>query len=568
MRKLLVLALSAVVFLMPLPKVMACASGAYEFVQSIEEIARYDLIVAATVHDIDDAAVGEILQVDRYFKGSGGEFLVRMPYGPALQAATHVRWYDTGCHYDGRTDPPRRINDFGYLGLWLNSNGTVGVGLMYSPEDGFVVFYREGDGGVALPVNEFEQLLLQLSEQTQATEPQSKPYPLMRFLNITTESGERYRLNPDRSVTWLDPEKRPFAISDDGSHVVFRLDDGLLGLQYLATSKKPIAPWLHEQENGASDEDNWSNTARGLAGYGWMHTVPGLYAQFSPNSDFAAVQDKTRLAVYLLSSVIGGEFSVGYGHRMVVREVAGFDATWRTSEEQLPLVWSANSTAIAYQDSHGIWLWNFIEQAEPQLVVEAQDGQELLDLSASGRYLRFGQPGDWTLLDLQTGDSWKDSLITPDESRLVHFVSDRPEDVDQRQRLRQCSLPLISFPLVVVQSPHTGVSSEEPPQEVFWHERDLLGLVYRYGFQSIRWSYALEDVFCDLWICFGVNTPEIRAFAYDSRYRQQAFAFEDTRIGFDLREKDDYYDSIDLSEYLDSPIVDLEWGQPIFYEGR
>ena len=23
-----------------------------------------------------------------------------------------------------------------------------------------------------------------------------------------------------------------------------------------------------------------------------------------------------------------------------------------------------------------------------------------------------------------------------------------------------------------------------------------------------------------------------------------------------------------LSEHLDSPIVDLEWGQPIFYEGR
>lgn len=547
--------------------VLACAGGGFENTLSKEEIAAFDYVVAATVHDVDDAGVGHILKVDRYLKGSGGEFLVRMPYGPGLQAATHVRRYDTGCHYDGRREPPLRINDFAYLGLWSNSNGTVSVGLKYRPKDGVVTFYQKGEGVRTLQVHELEQLLLQFSEQTEATEPQSNPYPLMRFLKITTESGERYRLNPDRSVSWIDPEKYPYATSNDGSHVVFRLDDGMLGFQYLATRKKQIAPWLREEQTEVLESAR-SNLARGFARYGWMHVVPGLYAQFSPNSDFAAVQDETRLVVYLLYSVIGGEISVGYGHRMAVREIASFDATWRSAEDQQPLAWNANSTAIAYQDSQGIWLWKFLENAEPQLVVQSQEGQELLDFSATGRYLRYGWPADWTLLEVETGETWKDSLITPDESRLVHFVSDRPEDYEKRQQLEECGLPLISCPLVIVQSPHTGVGSEEPPQDVFWHERDLLGLLYRYGFQSIRWSYALENAFCDLRICWGVKTPAINAFAYDSRYRQQAFAFEDTRIGFGLRKKEDYYDSIDLSEHLDSPIVDLEWGQPIFYEGR
>ena len=305
-----------------------------------------------------------------------------------------------------------------------------------------------------------------------------------------------------------------------------------------------------------------------LAYYGWLHLVPGLYARFSPNSNFIAVQEDTRLVVYLLHSVEKEGAIVGYGHRLAVREIAGFDISWQNAEEQQPLVWSADSRAIAYQDSHGIWLWTFIDRAKPQLTIQAREDQDILDLSATGRYLRYGRPADWTLLDVETGETWKDSLITPNESRLVHFVSDRPEDSERRQQLGECSLPLVSCPLVVVQSPHTGVGSEEPPQAVFWHERDLLGLLYRNGFQSIRWSYALEDAFCDLRICYGVNTPAINAFAYDSRYRQQAFAFEETRIGFGLRRMEDYYDSVDLSETLDSPIVDLEWGQPIFYEGR
>ena len=129
MLRKIILTVFMVAIVSPVAVVLACASGGYEFVDSIEDIAHYDLIVAATVHDVDDAGIGHILKVERYFKGSGGEFLVRMPYGPALQAATRVRLYDTGCHYDGRQDPRIQVNDFGYLGLGKTQTGQLALAL-------------------------------------------------------------------------------------------------------------------------------------------------------------------------------------------------------------------------------------------------------------------------------------------------------------------------------------------------------------------------------------------------------------------------------------------------------
>ena len=124
-------------------------------------------------------------------------------------------------------------------------------------------------------------------------------------------------------------------------------------------------------------------------------------------------------------------------------------------------------------------------------------------------------------------------------------------------------------PMVLIQSGHTGVGSEDLPQDFIWQAPDFLGLVYRDAFQSIRWSFALRPTHCHLATCRGVRElPPINAVAYDPRYEQPAFAFDETKIGFKLGEHEGFVDSIDLSEHLDSPIVDLEWGQPIFYEGR
>ncbi|MYD10528.1 MAG: hypothetical protein F4X02_10860 [Chloroflexi bacterium] len=543
------------------PQSFACS---YAFEPSdIKWNTRYEILVAAEVVDVDDVSIGTILKVHRYFKGSGGEYLAVMPYPPALQHAGFIRRYDTGCVYAARSYGGWEKNDFGYLGLSANSNGTYDFGVAFKPLDGTITFFSEDEGNrgdyVTLPAEEFEELLLDLTGQDDTTAPVDNPYPLKRFLNITTESGERYRLNPDRSVTWLDRAKYPIEISNDGSHVMFQLDPGDLGFQYLALLQKPYVPIGVGRVGlaGAALSDGW------MSSYGWLHPVKGLFGKFSPNSDFVAVQEETRLVVYLFSSIRLPEAVTGFGYTMAIREVASFDSLQQTTQRQLPLIWSADSNVIAFQDSRGVWLWSFLRESNPQLAVSTGEATELLDLSYSGRYLRLGNNQSWTLLDIHTGESWNNTLISPDESRLIEIRIELADERDRRaevvRQYKLCSKPLSRCPLVI---------SAGTPRFIFWHDPGFIGLVFSTRLESFPWRFSLEKMCC---CCDGrvegSSLPSIIAFAFDETYMQPAIAFEETQIGFEF---DGWYsfDSVDLSEQLDSPIVDLEWGQPIFYEGR
>ena len=145
MRRILILALFSAVFLLPLPKVMAC--GGY-FPSEIEYIG--EIWVSATVVDVDDTGYNAILEVDRYFKGLGGKYLVVYRLPPALQVAGPIRRYDTGCLNAGG-GYIWQAGSYGYFALKPNSNGTFDdYGMMtsdwgpgsghYVSQDGVVEF--------------------------------------------------------------------------------------------------------------------------------------------------------------------------------------------------------------------------------------------------------------------------------------------------------------------------------------------------------------------------------------------------------------------------------------------
>ena len=565
----LLLPIILIIVLLPTAAIPASAcTGPYT--PPFESIARYDLIVAATVMDVDDVGIGTILKVDRYFKGAGGEYLAVMPYPPALQYAGYIRRYDTGCLYAARTEASWngwQKHDFGYVGLMARGDGTYKRSPFYSPHDAMVEFYsvNAGDYGdmVTLSVADFEQLLLEIGEQTETTEPQSNPYPLMRFLNITTATGQRYRLNPDRSLTWLDPERYPIAISNDGSHVMFRLDDNELAFQYLSLVKKPFDPLRHAL-GSAAPVGGRALSGGQMSFADWLHPVPGRYAQFSPNSDAVVVQEETRLRIYFFVAVPIQGAAVGFAHNMQLWESASADFNWPGTAERLPLAWSGDSKSIAFQDSRGAWLWNIFDEAGPQLVLEADADQELLDLSHSGRYLRYGARASWTLLDVQSGETWQNTLISPDESRLIQirdeFANEEARSSHIYGTYQACNAPLSRCPLTIVAA---------PPRFIFWNEPGFVGLVFETRLENFPWKHSHSHLLACHCCCPGTisssELPPVAAFAFDPTYMQPAFAYEETRIGFKLRSLSLNYDRVDLSEYLDSPIVDLEWGQPIFY---
>ena len=219
-------------------------------------------------------------------------------------------------------------------------------------------------------------LLLQLSGNDSTAKPVNDDYPLPRYLNITTESGKRYRLNPDRSVTWLDPAKWPIAISNDGSHVMYRLERDELAFQYLALVKKELHWCPYCQPLGSTTVGGGGALSVTSYSYdGWLEPVKGWFAQFSPDSNFVAVQDRNELLIYMFNNWTMEEYGLWPP-----------DGQWRLSPvsapggilplREEPMAWSADSSTIAYQDSRGIWHWDLFEQTHPQLVLADPEGRD------------------------------------------------------------------------------------------------------------------------------------------------------------------------------------------------
>ena len=569
----------SVIFVIPIfllalaPRALAC--GGYE-VTPIEQMLEFsELVVSGRIVFVDDIGVNFILQVDRYFKGGGGNYLPIVNTRPAFFYADTARDYEHGCGNLGYWGHKVRKDQQGYFALQARADGTYS----YYPEsvwipgdlhsyrrlespDDYVEFntsyHSDYDFETPALVNRFEEILLLLSDSMQAAPPAGDHYPLMRFLKITTESGNRYRLNPDRSVTWLDPAAWPIAISNDGSHVMFRVAEDELAFQYLDLERKELLRHPDCERFGC----NAVNEDSALPIRGW-------HARFSPDSNFVAVQERDELLIYMFDNWTMEEYY--YGRLMSMEVVAGQRVQWEPYNGEEPMAWSADSTTIAYQDSRGIWHWDIFEHPHPQLVLEDIRDVTLLDISRSGRFIRYSHDGTWSLLDTNTGETREGAVATPDESSRIVFRFGKPfymVDGFSGKRYafngysrRKCMAPLLNCP-VLIETPYV-------PFEFFEFQPGWIGLVARGGVQVYPWHLSMDEGYMSIM----VETPtSILAFDYDEMYKLPATAYGDFTIAFgfttDLKKgpnEDGFYKPINLRLVLDSPIVDIEWGQPVFY---
>jgi hypothetical protein len=558
-RRLLIFSIATLMLLVQISSVSACGGGAPFFIQWLDE---RDTIVHATVLEVDDRGYNAILQIDEYFKENGGKYLAVVRWPAALETVSNVRGYDTSCLYDGGGEKWIAGSE-GYFALSSNHNGTFtdfadsGIGAPhFFVQDGRVEFHSFDASTdveaqiLTLPANEFENLLLSYGKRASPVEPDiNSVYPLMHFLNIITESGSHYQLNPDRSVIQLNEATVPIAVSEDGSHVAFKMDDNRVGFQYLALERKP--------EKAEVRFDG-----------GWLIPQLGQSVMFSPDSNFAAVWDDRHLAIYMFDNYEHG----GYGQEMNMQAVATSD--FSNLGRQPIVVWSADSTSIAFEDQRGIWLWNIFEKAEPELVVKSDVKRDmpLTDISASGRYIRYVSANIWTLLDTQTGEQFDNAIATPDESNLIFIQTEYPETTPDINRKgdRDCHVPLAeSCPIYIEQS---NIVKE------FWYKNDQIAILScfedRCYVGSYSWQLAISsDYNYEHRLDFQI--PLVHAFAYDLWNDKPAVAIDEYTLEFGLYpnwQRDEpsdpalHIDSVDLSAILDSPIVDLNWGQPIFYE--
>lgn len=541
---------------------LACSGYPYFSLSSLPEM---DLIVRATVLETDDRGFNAVLRIQDYYKGEGGPLVTVMRYSPALAAGALVRGYDTGCLYAGR-GPQFQPGAQGYFALKSNGDGTYtddyGGAAQFYPVDGVLTFQQgategyavEFDDPLSVREDEFVQVLLEAGERTEPVQPSlNNPqfYPLMRFLTLTTENGTHYQVNPDRSVLPL-PEDGPLAISPDGAHVAFREDENIIAFQYI---------WTEYTYTG--------EFAEGRAE--WLDDLkkPGEAVRFSSDSNFAAVWDWEQLTVYMLSNDSESSY-YGYGTGLRLTEVAQVSLTTDEDNALPQVLWSQAGTTLVWQDGSGLWRWNLIEDAEPtQLQTAADSSAPLLDVSTYGRFVRVGEATDWMLIDGVTLETYPNAVASPTEQFLIYFNTS-PETVEVGAN--DCTPPLRDTCAVYLQT--------EQPASVFTYQYNLLGVVNctdllrNCEIEGESWHPAIGETSRSGGRLIDVDINDVRQIAYDPQYSQPALLVDDYEIYFgfydeywmDDSETRPYLDILDLEEVVDSPIVSIEWGQPVFYD--
>ena len=526
----------------------------------VNDLPTMELLVRATVIDTDDRGYSAILRVEEYYKGDGARLLTVMRYPPALESGAGVRGYDTSCLYAGRGHVWVKGSQ-GYFGLMSNGDGTFtdnnGGTAHFYPVNGLIQ-YQEGategyavefDDPNAITEEEFVQLLLEAGDRAEPVPPNETGrqfYPLMRFLNFTTENGTRYQVNPDRTINQL-PDDAPVAISPDGAHVAFLIDD-TIAFRYIWTQYSPMDSYIPD--------------------YVASLQVPGQAVRFSSDSSFAVVWNTDQLMVVMFSSNRDSGF-----HLNPVAQVEFASLP----DDQLPQVqWSADGTTLVWQDADGIWHWNLYDSTKP-VHFDAALADRLLDVSLHGRFLRYGEPTNWTLLDAETGTTYANTLSSPDErflSAITHEVTGEAlaaerECVPPLRKTCRAELDTSSFARDAAVDASTfsylgnlfGVSLCGP-----WGES-------RCYYEGVSWHPAIGDT---SWIGGRYLTmfmTDVRQIAYDPQYSQPAILVGDYEIHFGfyrdswLEEPQNlaYLDILQLENKIDSPIATIEWGQPIFY---
>lgn len=532
--------------------VQACSGGAN---MPMSELADYDVIVYATVLESDERGYSAIMLVDRYIKGNGPQFLPIMRWRPALEITSAVRGYTTDCLYNGG-GAEWVVGQQGFFALKYNDDGTYtdgtsgyyGAPFHSNEEDGISYYEWDTPTNTFIEYNvsdeEFEQILLQQFSTYDESIPPSEevPYPLKRWLTVTTESGSKYHVNPDRSVTPIDVSTAPIAISHDGSHVVFRQGNELI-VQHYELILHPDGEYF----------STW-----------FAHTLTGNDLLFSPNSSLIAIWDEQALHVYMFDNF---EY-VGYGQALGI-QLIGEKKLNLTGSGALQVAWSQNSAVLAFADDSGIWRWPLFTAAEPELIVPDVI-VPILELSLTGRYVRYGDMNEWLLLDTQLGDVMSNALSTPDEQNFVLFPSETDNEMAS-DLIRECHAPLqdscpIEFP------------NARPIDFLFWYQNEEIAVVTcrsEYEDCYVRtWRWDVTKILSpyrggQLWFIM----PTVNDLGYDPIYDRPAMAVNDYIIGLSF-----YFASnpngnwefrgeyVDLTGIIDSPIVDVEWGQPLFYD--
>lgn len=595
-RYFVLLGLLMSVVMIQIPTTYAC-SYQYDPLPVAEAI-EGKVVMRGTI--IENNAENSIIQVDRYFQGDGGRYILLYQLSPMSYRPRVVHNYDYGvCNY-----PRLAIADEGVQGyFFLNAKPDGIYTIDFFSSDYFLEIESENHEYVVeyvssntededpvyaqVTVDEFDAILSDIIGSPSRLPDLTDTYPRFRELYIATESDERYVM-PINSDTLILDNVEPEEIceisclirSPEGSHYAIPSP----------TDPNTYAIW-HEKY---LDTEYWTNTT-----YDFLNPTADQIMDtdilFSPNGDYIMAWHNTDLTLYNISR-IPGEFS-GYVPMVVPIWHTSLitDTIFTSSIIAGKGAWSDSSNTIAYWDAEGLKWLDLSTMVIPRLLVEhpsnspttisVQNNEllpSILELSTTGQYVRYGTQQEWTTLDIVSNLNFDDVLVTPDE---INRVQIQPEEwigqtiIDamleagtcpQIDDNNNCTLSTVDWSDDCVLPLATCTNSVPIPRgheiiEAHWQSNinlvifscdvEINSLCYGY-------NYAQDDPYSFLHDVNDITAYSTNDFTYDEYYGMVAWAVDDYTLRLSVSP---FSHGIDLSDQLDSPIVSLEWGEPLWY---
>ncbi len=567
----------------------ACSGYIRDYPLPIEDFLPHTTIVRGAV--IENSAGNSMLKVEYYLSGSGTEYLLIHERSLLRKRSEYV--YE--CVIEHKLNP--EVGTHGYFLLYKNADGSYGFG--QTPSDQFIEIRNENfeqtvtyvkktgepDEGeyitpydyVSLSLSEFEKMIAKAVGQ-QPSEPEAySGYPRFRPLYIRAQSGQTYILPIDSNQLRI---ARPYndgcsdecyLLSPDRNSVVYDISPNTDEFALWFMIGTPIPSW---------DELTYQTTPEDA-------TPPTILADdvmFSPDSRYILAWYQSKLTIYAIDRYPISE-GIGYTPALLpMWEMALETSITQTYEDIVGHGnWSADSQSITYWDAEGLKWIDLRKMVIPDLIAEntADDIPPLLEFVGGGQYIRYGTQSEWVLVDLANDIVLDDTLVISDGTQFFSISPETHPSNTLKEHILEQSGCLDIFTTTDDGSCFlTTVGLSEGCKPPFMGCSHNIPLTEGFEVQQIYWlpDNLLSVFMCDVEdtsLCLTTHgraygappvedAVQTNAYEIDIIYHQIAWVFDDYILTFG-NDPSNSYNNIDLSDQLDSPVVSLEWGEPLWY---
>ena len=570
MKRLFPIAFLLILFsALSLSTVFACGGGAPPSIHKLLEDG--ESVVVGQFVELDDANANGIFRVDLILTGEiEAQYLTVSVNDIRQEIAYNVgRIYPCGGHH------VKHISTDGIyiLPLTRGMNGEYYSEyhnpFYYSTPEQIRKVYERYRGVSGTPYEELDlQGFIDYFSELVGQEPRlptpDSPYPRTTPIILTSESGQEYLLPVDSTEI--------VAISDEDAFLWRREQHYCQPAPCTAFSPNGLDTiYLVGENDPRGDYSSYALNQK--------HDVEGQRVSIAANSEAFVLWQNSELQVYLL-------WNPHYGYTQypeIQRDPRLVNSiSVHPSSLNYPAVWSPDGRTLVFSDEQGLWLWDvFSENYPPQLLIPTTTDVPIARyFSPEGRYLAVSDCDTHYNLDLITGQELPDGYVSPNDRIMLAFdtFAETPITLEiaylapSRQFEYYSGLEFHQVQWINETDFYAVISGDR------YFEYEQGEMIEGGGYEQI--TNLIEEPFFDIkpfsatwtedmsWHTeppFSINDIQPNQFSYEAG----SGLIELGRDGYSLTIRqphpNTYYPQIDLSPYLDEPIVSAEWLPSLFY---